>query len=218
MSLKALSIIAIVFFTSIPESIAQEQKANLGRDWDAILGPPPAPGSPEEEHDVQILMDYQNIRTDEDCAMAKKYAKMSLKNFFGGPDGPLSKQEVKKNWFFWYKYLAIGGVPSLFAKKHFKRPRPFKAFPQIKPCLDLPRSYSYPSGHTSTSRLMARALALKYPERALLFMQKADEVALSRMIGGVHYPTDVEAGKELADYLADRWLSDKQVLQDLFAE
>ena len=79
-----------------------------------------------------------------------------------------------------------------------KRKRPFTTYKGIiinksgKTCLDP----SFPSGHSSTSFMLATSLSLAYPKwyviaPAYLY---AGTVAYSRMDLGVHYPTDVLAG------------------------
>jgi acid phosphatase (class A) len=186
--------------------------------YETILGFPPAEESVEEDADFDVLMDFQKNRSKQDCALAAQEEKMSLENLFGGAKGPLSEKEVKKHKFFYWKYFIKAGLPSTSAKKHFKRPRPFERFSEIKPCIKLPDSYSYPSGHTSVSRVMAYALARKYPERAALFFKRADEIARNRMLGGVHYPTDIRSGKVLGDYLINKFFKDKQFMKDLMKE
>ena len=181
--------------------------------WEDLLGLPPAPGSYEEEQDVATLMNFQNTRTKSECADAASEESVSLKSFFGGDHGPLSKKEVKKLQLFFLKYFLKSGIASAEAKNYFKRPRPFVSFPQIHPCIKLANGLSYPSGHTTVSRVMAYALSLKFPERRELFMKRADEIARDRMLGGVHYPSDVRAGKHLGDLFAKKWLDDDDFMK-----
>ena len=44
------------------------------------------------------------------------------------------------------------------------------------------------------------------PVRRAGFPDKQDEIALSRLVGGVHYPTDTTAGEALADSVHERLL------------
>ena len=79
-----------------------------------------------------------------------------------------------------------------------KRKRPFVTYKGIiinksgSPCLDP----SFPSGHSSTSFMLATSLSLQYPKWYVIVPSYlyAGTVAYSRMDLGVHYPTDVFAG------------------------
>lgn len=188
------------------------------KDWDELLGQPPLPGSIEEMDDVSTLLNFQNTRSKADCADAASTEKVSLKTFFGGDNGVLSKKEIKKLKFFWLKYFIKSGLVSQKVKKHFGRPRPFVSHEEITPCIKLASGLSYPSGHTTVSRLVAHALGRKFPERKELFLQRADQIGRHRMLGGVHYPSDVKAGKKLADYLAAKYFDDEEFMNDLLAD
>jgi len=57
---------------------------------------------------------------------------------------------------------------------------------------------SYPSGHTVTNHIWAHVLSELFPNKKAAFFKRAYEVGSNRMLGGVHYPSDVAAGKKLA--------------------
>lgn len=175
----------------------------LGENWDKVLGTPPAIGSVEEQDDYLALIEIQENRTEAECAEAAAEEKVTLNSLFGGETGPLSEDEVYANTFLFFKYYAMAGLKTKSAKSHFARKRPFVRFNDIVPCIKKPNpNTSYPSGHTSIARVLAYALSKKYPERRLQFFKRANDVSKNRMIGGVHFPSDVVAGKKLADYLA----------------
>ena len=69
------------------------------------------------------------------------------------------------------------------------------------PADDSKEGLSYPSGHATISRIEALVLADLVPARRAELLARADEIALSRVIGGVHHPSDIEAGKRLAETL-----------------
>ena len=67
------------------------------------------------------------------------------------------------------------------------------------PCLPqepLPAySYSYPSGHSTFGAMTAILLANMVPEKRAALFARGWQFGESRVIGGVHFPTDVESGR-----------------------
>ena len=59
-------------------------------------------------------------------------------------------------------------------------------------------SPSYPSGHAFQGYFIALNLKDDYPNLETVFMKIARNVAQSRVDRGVHYPSDIKAGKDLA--------------------
>ena len=171
-----------------------------------LLGPYPASGSEAEARDFEILRHFQQTRSEEDCALAEKQEKATLQNLFVSNNGPLTKKEALLVTPRILKAYAEAGINIYLAKSIFKRPRPYIYNNEIKPCIKLEKSYAYPSGHTAVGRVFARALSKIYPERAEAFMERANEVAMNRILGGVHHPSDIVAGKKLGDALARKVL------------
>jgi membrane-associated phospholipid phosphatase len=56
---------------------------------------------------------------------------------------------------------------------------------------------SYPSGHSTTSGAAATVLGALFPDRAGELADMADEAAISRLYGGIHYRFDNDAGLAL---------------------
>ena len=84
-------------------------------------------------------------------------------------------------------------------KEKFHRPRPFVANPRVHPCVERPTSDSYPSGHSFTAFLWAAVLAELHPDLRAAIYERADRIVWGRIVGGVHYPTDLAAGRWLAN-------------------
>ena len=84
------------------------------------------------------------------------------------------------------------------AKEYFHTKRPYLADPRIKALVQAHDNPSYPSGHTSGSYVWAYTLGLLMPQESQNYLQRAEEIAQHRVLVGMHYPQDVEAGKKLA--------------------
>ena len=100
----------------------------------------------------------------------------------------------------------IGHVLYKSLKRKTARPRPLHAaagsgyvFDFTVPPLD---RYSFPSGHTLHAVAFAFVVSAHVPILALLLVPFAVLVALSRVVLGLHYPTDVLAGAVLGLGLA----------------
>ncbi|HET8800630.1 MAG TPA: phosphatase PAP2 family protein [Marinobacter sp.] len=94
--------------------------------------------------------------------------------------------------------MAITGLTCTLSykllKKHLIRERPFISFPSIN-CATPPLDrYSFPSGHTLHAMCFQIMLAMTEPTLALVILPFTLSVAASRVVLGLHYPSDVAAG------------------------
>lgn len=125
-------------------------------------------------------------------------------------------------WLVWKKRIRtavvmlvippLAGATSSILKEAFSRARP-----EVIPHLDTFGNFSYPSGHATGAAVVALLAALLLPTRGrALWMLVAVAVAAaiggSRILLGVHWPSDVVAGWMLGTafalgglYAAQRW-------------
>ncbi|HUQ27838.1 MAG TPA: vanadium-dependent haloperoxidase, partial [Usitatibacter sp.] len=74
-------------------------------------------------------------------------------------------------------------------------PRPSQLDPSIKTMIGLPNFPAYPSGHSTFSAAAATTLGAIFPQASATFNAMAEEAGVSRLYGGIHYPSDIREGK-----------------------
>jgi len=74
------------------------------------------------------------------------------------------------------------------------RPRPYVDCPGIRACARSLDEYSFPSGHVMHAVAFSVLLGAAYPEFAPAAWLFTLLVALSRVVLGLHYPSDVAFG------------------------
>jgi undecaprenyl-diphosphatase len=123
------------------------------------------------------------------------YSLMLLILLFEGSDGLLP-----------VLHMALAGLSGTLLYKWLKgktlRPRPFEVHQDIfltgKP-LD---KFSFPSGHTLHAVVFGLVAINYYPALSFIIMPFVSMVALSRVVLGLHYPSDVLAGAIIGSLIA----------------
>jgi acid phosphatase (class A) len=104
------------------------------------------------------------------------------------------------------------------AKEAFRRLRPSEIEPRIAPCIDRVRQdLSYPSGHAAYGYATAHLLIGLAPEHRDALLARADEFALQRMVCGVHFRSDIEAGRQGGQWLVARMPASQRYADDAAA-
>jgi len=104
------------------------------------------------------------------------------------------------------------------AKDHYNRPRPMigDERPICVPREDwMKTNASYPSGHSMTGWTWALILAELAPAKADDMLAIGKQIGESRIICGVHYASDIEAGRTLGAAMVARLHGDPQFQSDM---
>jgi len=108
--------------------------------------------------------------------------------------------EVSNGKPFFYACLlgfALELPTYLVVKNTIKRQRPHDAIQEFVAYLVPSDKFSFPSGHTAAAFVMATTIAQFYPPFAFLAYTVALMIGMSRVLLGVHFPTDILAGMVL---------------------
>jgi len=178
-----------------------------GQDYAALIGPFPPPGSDGAKADLAILLWLQRIRSPGEVRRTETEVSIHLGIFseVTGKDlssGPFAHTRALSDDLLKDVRQVVGPL-----KKCFARPRPYEVFHQVKPAVQLEPSYSYPSGHASWAMAQATILAMLQPQRREAILERGRLMGYDRALGGVHYPSDVDAGLLLGAAFAQAWLT-----------
>jgi acid phosphatase (class A) len=185
----------------------------------SILPPPPAGDSDTAKADLAVVHHAEQTRTSEQIAAARAddqeqdifIFKRALGQDFTAEKLPITAAFSKR-------IHSDEGVASKSLKTLYARPRPFQFDATLKPVCSLTSEpNSYPSGHTLSGYLLAFTLIQMVPEKKAEIMQRADEYAHNRIICGVHYPTDIEASRNIAYLLFGSMLENADFQRELTA-
>jgi hypothetical protein len=89
------------------------------------------------------------------------------------------------------------------AKYYYFNPRPTQSDAAIKTVIPIPNFPSYVSGHSVFSGAAADVLTYIFPSGASDFNAQAQEAAMSRFYGGIHYKSDIDVGLTLGKNVGD---------------
>ncbi|WP_432211111.1 phosphatase PAP2 family protein [Acinetobacter variabilis] len=103
-------------------------------------------------------------------------------------------------------YLILGSTVGTAIYKVLKtktvRPRPYQVHQVIRLCEHPLDHFSFPSGHTLHAVMVTIVLGYIVPFLLFLMLPFAILVAISRMVLGLHYPSDVAVGAILGALVA----------------
>lgn len=184
----------------VPPPYFDANTLDLGR----VLPPAPKNDSELTRSEIKLILKIQKKRTSAQAQRAADDARVSVYRFADALGNPIAFNATSLPKFdsLFRKVLREEGAVIQAGKRSFARPRPFVIESKIAPVVDKPPNDSYPSGHTMWARAVGLLLADMLPEYREKLIARADEYSFNRVVAGVHYPSDVEAGKLAGTALA----------------
>lgn len=192
---------------------------------------PPANSSEQTRAELNYLLRLQEQRTESEVAsslhMAGVYYNINVK-----PEDS-SYNAYRKNLFFigrsigtWFNPTDLPLTADLMAnvwqdasyfiwnyKYKYLRVRPYVIETDLKNLEDTNWA-AYPSGHAANSYINAYIYQKLAPEFSDIFLKDAYDMAHSREIIGVHYPSDSESSRILARQFVDKLFQNDKFLND----
>jgi PAP2 superfamily protein len=178
--------------------------------------PPPAFGSAEFNAALTEVRQISDTRTAEQIAIAQYWHVNQSPNSVAAWNGIVrdlivthhrSDAEAARLMFLCYSAYWDGLVGSHEAKYHYWVIRPSQADPGITLPISLPNHPSYPSNHAVIEGAFAAVLEAAFPSERDRLEQIAEEGAMSRLYGGIHYRFDKDAGLALGRAAAAKALA-----------
>ncbi|HLZ18891.1 MAG TPA: phosphatase PAP2 family protein [Smithellaceae bacterium] len=210
--------------TSIPSTIKEVRPGIL----QGYLPPDKAPNSmtllpaPPAESSAAFGADQEAFRTTRALVGTPRWTQAvrdanidfpeAPKAFSCALDTPITKDDTPNLYMLMHRSWTDAVVATLAAKKKYNRIRPFKLNSERSCTPDweakLAKDGSYPSGHTAIGWTWALILAEIAPERADAILSRGFAYGQSRVICGVHWQSDVNAGRVLAAAVVAKLHSD----------
>ena len=163
----------------------------------ALLAPPPLPDSAEQNADLNEVRAVRHDVSPEDAAAAENEHKFNIFNFTPAIGDFFQPGKFPKTEGFFRKVQKDAADVVDQAKDYYRRPRPYVIDPSLANG-KLETSFSYPSGHSTESMVLALVLSEVFPDKKDALIAHARQIGWHRVQIGRHYPTDIYAGRVLA--------------------
>jgi acid phosphatase (class A) len=163
----------------------------------ALLAPPPLPDSAEQAADMAEVREVYHAASSNDIAAAYSEKKFNIFNFTPTIGDFFVAGKFPKTEAFFEKVQTDAAAVTDNAKDFYKRPRPYVTDPALING-KLEKSFSYPSGHSTESMVLALVLADFFPDKHDAIIATARGIGWHRVQTARHYPTDIYAGRVLA--------------------
>lgn len=165
-----------------------------------VLPPPPLPGSAAQADDDRLFKITRDLKGSERWALAQHDAKLDkstlVEDYSCAVGYKLDLKQLPHLAAVLQKVSSAVSQRTSEAKHYWHRRRPFvgTSLPTCTSVDDLGPYSSFPSGHTTAGYGVALILASLLPEKASSILERGRVFGESRIVCGVHWKSDVQAG------------------------
>ncbi|HEY4974973.1 MAG TPA: phosphatase PAP2 family protein [Steroidobacteraceae bacterium] len=235
-------VLALLLTAGLPGLPALAAQPAARADIIELLPPPPSADSPEQQADLQAVLEAQrSARAQGTTAHAVADSQESCGRFSDALGADLTSSSNSKLLAFLDRTAGKGALISVPAKKYWKRTRPYAFSAEVEPLGDVsPQATSipeidtggkpnpdkqkaadelahssYPSGHATFGTICVILLADMVPEKRTALFARNRDYEHSRMVLGAHFPSDLEAGRIAGTLASQRLLQNPTFRRDL---
>ena len=173
-------------------------------DGQTVIGPPPALDSPRGKADRTIYLETRKLAGSARWKQATKdndlWTGGALERYACTLGQPISETALPKTYHLLQRVELDARTIGTPPKNHFNRTRPLIG-DDLAVCIKredwMRTNASYPSGHAMAGWAWGLVMAELAPAKASGLLEAGREIGDSRVICGVHYQSDVEAGRVL---------------------
>ena len=184
-------------------------------DLTKLLAPPPDEAGARKELDQLLAIQAKRTAADEAACIHDQV--INVFRFDDVLGSQFTPENLPKTNHLFLRVVASVHIPMQKAQEYWTRKRPPAVDPAIKPVGAVPATAAYPSGHATNGNLFGIILADMLPERAKEMRARGELFGYRRLLAGVHYPSDVEAGKQSAAFIAKSLKGDPEYRADFAA-
>ncbi|HKW94213.1 MAG TPA: phosphatase PAP2 family protein [Methylomirabilota bacterium] len=174
-------------------------------------GPPPAFDSAEKAAELAEVVKFARTFPTSAAAFYWQTPKGTTTHWMLAADQKIFEYRLDANPPRAARVQALVGIATYDAavacwdaKYTYWAMRPFHYDPQFTPMIPVPAHPSYPAAHGCHSGAAGAVLAYLFPRDAASLTAQADEAGMSRLWGGIHFPSDIRVGLALGRVVAQR--------------
>jgi acid phosphatase (class A) len=213
----ALSALTLLSLAATPPTTAPAPSSALLDLANALPAPAPV-GSDELNAELNLVLALQAARTPEQTARATDENLLSMASFAPALGQNFTPEKLPKTAAFLNQLDLLTNAANNALKQLFNRPRPADADPhhRLKP-LFAETDPGYPSGHAARAYMLALVLADLLPDHREKLIARGQQLGFDRLLAGMHFPSDITAGRTLAARLHQTLLANPNFRTDLEA-
>jgi acid phosphatase (class A) len=212
--LHPIALFALAFVLAAPLSAVAAKFLTAGSpDPVRLLPPPPESGSAEQAADLASVVAACTACTPADEAAVKNEVDFSIESFASVIGPWFQADKLPKAFALFREVEQETRTVTNSGKDFWQRFRPYAVEGRLHPVAP-EKSASYPSGHATRATVFALLLAELLPRQRGVILAFGRAVGWHRVQGGVHYPTDIYAGRVLGQALAQEFLRSEAFQRD----